>query len=192
MRVRVQKTSAMRRPNHLSMNACVVSSMFVCSRPDLFTAEVVDEVLVAGETGRCSVVVGRIRSVASRAPRCLMWPSGRFVRVGDVLPRTAPSCSWSRIRQSSRSRSATGRRQLRAHRRRLSFCDDQLIVPSLAAAGIVPADFAAEAVGTIDPQDSLDLQRGYLRTFFDTTFGRYDDLTQTPAQVLHPGMIPVP
>ncbi|WP_433672160.1 alpha/beta hydrolase family protein [Nocardia sp. CA-136227] len=73
-----------------------------------------------------------------------------------------------------------------------SFCDNQLIVPVLAAARIVPADFAAKIVGTIDPRDSLDLQRGSLRTFFDKTFGRFDDLGKAPATLLHPEMIPVP
>ncbi|MDN2496001.1 hypothetical protein FHY52_04715 [Nocardia nova] len=76
--------------------------------------------------------------------------------------------------------------------RRVAFCDNQLIVPALAAAAIVPARFAAEMVGTLDPQDSLDLQRGYLRTFFDTTLGRYDDLSRAPGTVLHLHMIPVP
>ncbi|MGW2661549.1 hypothetical protein ACWCW7_11355 [Nocardia tengchongensis] len=47
-------------------------------------------------------------------------------------------------------------------------------------------------VGTIDPRNSLDLQRGYLRSFFDTTLGRYADLATAPAAVLHPEMILVP
>ncbi|MFI5776087.1 alpha/beta hydrolase family protein [Nocardia sp. NPDC051570] len=74
----------------------------------------------------------------------------------------------------------------------LSFCDNQLIVPPLAAAGITSSENAAQLVGTIDPRDSLDLQRGYLRTFFDTTLGRYDDLPQAPVTLLHPEMVPVP
>ncbi|MFE3797228.1 hypothetical protein KHQ06_13825 [Nocardia tengchongensis] len=74
----------------------------------------------------------------------------------------------------------------------LSFCDNQLIVPALGATGIVPADFAAKLVGTIDPRNSLDLQRVYLRAFFDTTLGRYGDLATAPAALLHPEMILVP
>ncbi|WP_330179168.1 hypothetical protein OHB26_22040 [Nocardia sp. NBC_01503] len=74
----------------------------------------------------------------------------------------------------------------------LSFSDHQLIVPVLARMGIVPAEFATKTVGTIDPHNSLDLQRGYLRALFDTAFGRYDDLAKTPATVVHPEMVPVP
>ncbi|WP_405164008.1 hypothetical protein OG203_02475 [Nocardia sp. NBC_01499] len=74
----------------------------------------------------------------------------------------------------------------------LSFCDNQLIAAPLVAAGLIPSAVAAQLVGTIDPRVSLDLQRGYLRSFFDTTLGRYNDLTQTPATLLHPEMVPVP
>ena len=74
----------------------------------------------------------------------------------------------------------------------LSFCDNQLIVPPLAAAADTPPTITSQLVGTIEPRDSLDLQRGYLRTFFDTTLGRYDDLVQAPANVLRPEMVPVP
>lgn len=73
-----------------------------------------------------------------------------------------------------------------------SFCDNQLILPVLAAAGIVPADFDTEMVGTIDSRNSLDLQRGYLRTFFDTTLGRYGDIAKSPATLLHSEIILVP
>ncbi|WP_198037110.1 hypothetical protein [Nocardia sp. BMG51109] len=74
----------------------------------------------------------------------------------------------------------------------LAFCDNQLIVPALATAAGAPSAVASRLVGTIDPRDSLELQRGYLRTFFDTTLGRYDNLVQAPATLLHPEMVPVP
>ncbi|MFJ4651669.1 alpha/beta hydrolase family protein [Nocardia sp. NPDC088792] len=73
-----------------------------------------------------------------------------------------------------------------------SFCDNQLIIPALTAEGIVPADFATRVVGTIAPATSLDLQRGYLRTFFDTALGRYDDLADAPTFLLHSEMVPIP
>ncbi|MQY24310.1 alpha/beta hydrolase family protein [Nocardia macrotermitis] len=96
---------------------------------------------------------------------------------------------WRQFRADSRGPRPRFRLDGAQH---LSFCDNQLIVSALAtAAGTSPA-ITAQLVGTIDPRDSLDLQRGYLRTFFDTTFGRYDDLVRAPGTLLHPEMIPVP
>ncbi|WP_330184983.1 hypothetical protein OHB26_16210 [Nocardia sp. NBC_01503] len=54
----------------------------------------------------------------------------------------------------------------------MSFCDQQTILPQLAAAGLLPADTNTKAVGRIDPQRSVELQRIYLRTFFDSAFNR--------------------
>ncbi|MBF4998093.1 hypothetical protein IRT45_13120 [Nocardia sp. BSTN01] len=65
-------------------------------------------------------------------------------------------------------------------------------MPALAAAADTPPTITTRLVGTIGPRDSLDLQRGYLRAFFDTAFGRYDDLVRAPAALLHPEMVPVP
>ncbi|MFI6172449.1 alpha/beta hydrolase family protein [Nocardia sp. NPDC051052] len=73
-----------------------------------------------------------------------------------------------------------------------SFCDNQLIAAPLVAAGVVSSAAASQLVGTIDPRSSIDLQRSYLRGFFDMTLGRYDDLPQAPANFLHPEMVPVP
>ncbi|MFD3747485.1 alpha/beta hydrolase family protein [Nocardia sp. NPDC058633] len=73
-----------------------------------------------------------------------------------------------------------------------SFCDSPLIAAALVAAGLVPAAVAAQMVGTIDPRKSLDVQRDYLRGFFDTALGRYDELTRIPATLLHPEMVLVP
>lgn len=113
-----------------------------------------------------------------------------FVLIGSAGRERAQDPSWQQFWAADHGPKLEFRLDGSQH---LSFSDNQLIVPALAAAGIVPADFAAKVVGTIAPQDSLDLQRVYLRTFFDTTFGRYDDLTKTPATtLLHPGMIPVP
>ncbi|MFD4352104.1 alpha/beta hydrolase family protein [Nocardia sp. NPDC058518] len=74
----------------------------------------------------------------------------------------------------------------------LSFCDTPLIAAPLVAAGLVPAAAASRTVGTIDPHKSLDVQLDYLRGFFDTTLGRYDDLAQLPATLLNPEMVLVP
>lgn len=113
-----------------------------------------------------------------------------FVLIGRTDHGRAQDPSWQQFWANDRGPKIEFRLDGSQH---LSFCDNQLIVPALAAAGIVPADFAAKVVGTIAPQDSLDLQRGYLRTIFNTTFGRYDDLTKNPATILlHPEMIPVP
>ncbi|MGX1774673.1 alpha/beta hydrolase [Nocardia brasiliensis] len=54
----------------------------------------------------------------------------------------------------------------------MSFSDQQTILPQLSTAGLLPAETKTKAVGAIDPQRSIDLQRTYLRTFFDTVFGR--------------------
>lgn len=56
----------------------------------------------------------------------------------------------------------------------MSFSDQQTILPQLTAAGLLPAETTTKAVGVIDPQRSIDLQRTYLRTFFDSVFGRND------------------
>ncbi|MFE9787733.1 alpha/beta hydrolase family protein [Nocardia salmonicida] len=54
----------------------------------------------------------------------------------------------------------------------MSFSDQQTILPQLTTAGLLPAATTTKAVGVIDPQQSIDLQRTYLRTFFDSVFGR--------------------
>ena len=65
-------------------------------------------------------------------------------------------------------------------------------MPALADAAGPPSAIFSQSVGTIDPRDSLDLQRGYLRTFFDAAFSRYVDPVRAPASLLHPEMVPVP
>lgn len=112
-----------------------------------------------------------------------------FVLIGGTDHGRAQDTGWQQFWAADRGPKLEFRLDGSQHH---SFCDNQLIVPVLAAAGIVPADFAAKMVGTIDPRDSLDLQRGYLRGFFDTTLGRYDDLPKAPDTLLHPEMIPVP
>lgn len=62
----------------------------------------------------------------------------------------------------------------------------------LAAAAGPPSAIVSQLVGTIEPRDSLVLQCGYLRTFFDTAFGRYEDLGQAPTTLLHLEIVPVP
>ncbi|MEC3920008.1 alpha/beta hydrolase family protein [Nocardia sp. CDC160] len=113
-----------------------------------------------------------------------------FVLIGSTDHGRAQDPSWQQFWANDRGPKMELRLDGSQH---LSFCDNQAIVPALTAAGIMPADFAAKVVGTIAPQDSLDLQRAYLRTFFDTTFGRYEDLTNAAATILlHPEMIAIP
>ncbi|WP_162958100.1 alpha/beta hydrolase family protein [Nocardia yunnanensis] len=113
-----------------------------------------------------------------------------FVLIGSSVHGRAQDPSWQQFWANDRGPKMEFRLDGSQH---LSFCDDQLIVPALAAAGIVPGDFAPKVVGTIAPQDSLDVQRGYLRTFFDTIFGRFDGLTEDLATIpLHPQMAPIP
>lgn len=54
----------------------------------------------------------------------------------------------------------------------MSFSDQQTILPQLSAAGLLSTGEVTKAVGVIDPQRSIELQRTYLRTFFDAVFGR--------------------
>ena len=112
-----------------------------------------------------------------------------FVLIGSTDHGRAQDLSWQQFWAADRGPRLEFRLDGSQHH---SFCDNQLIVPALAAASVVPADFTPKMVGTITPRDSLDLQRGYLRTFFDTTLGRYDDLPKSPATLLHPEMTPVP
>lgn len=56
----------------------------------------------------------------------------------------------------------------------MSFCDQQAILPQLATAGLLLADTRTKAVGSIDADRSIELQRGYLRVYFDVVFGRVD------------------
>ncbi|MFC9898048.1 alpha/beta hydrolase family protein [Nocardia sp. NPDC127579] len=112
-----------------------------------------------------------------------------FVLIGGSEHGRAQDPSWQRFWSVTRGPRMEFRLDGSQHH---SFCDNQLIAPALAAGGVIPADFAATMVGTIDARNSLDLQRGYLRTFFDTTLGRFDNLPKAPATMLHPEMVPVP
>lgn len=111
-----------------------------------------------------------------------------FVLIGGTDHGRAQDSSWQQF-WTTRGPKLEFRLDGAQH---LSFTDNQLLLPALAAADIVPADFTAKIVGTIDPQHSLDLQRGYLRMFFATTLGRYGDLPNAPTTLLHPEMIPMP
>ncbi|MEU1209216.1 alpha/beta fold hydrolase [Nocardia sp. NPDC005825] len=112
-----------------------------------------------------------------------------FVLIGGTDHGRAQDPSWQQFWAADRGPKLEFRLDGSQHH---SFCDNQLLAPVLASAGILPADFVTAMVGTIDPHDSLDLQRGYLRTFFDTALGRYNDLAQAPTTLLHPEMVPVP
>ncbi|WP_228002296.1 alpha/beta hydrolase family protein [Nocardia australiensis] len=75
----------------------------------------------------------------------------------------------------------------------MSFCDQQAILPQVAAAGLLAADTKTKAVGTIDAQRSIDLQRTYLRAYFDTVFGRHSvDIAETIQRLAQPEVIPNP
>ncbi|NKX86892.1 alpha/beta hydrolase family protein [Nocardia coubleae] len=73
----------------------------------------------------------------------------------------------------------------------MSFCDQQLILARLADTGLLPDEVRQKAVGAIDPARSIDLQRTYLRTWFDTVFGRAD-LTTTVTGLAQPEVMPYP
>jgi hypothetical protein len=56
----------------------------------------------------------------------------------------------------------------------MSFDDQQVILPQLVDARLLPATRARSAIGWIAPNRSLDLQRTYLRTFFQAAFNNAD------------------
>lgn len=58
--------------------------------------------------------------------------------------------------------------------RHLSFNDQQVILPQLVGAGLLPAATARSVIGTIAPNRSLELQRAYLRTYFHAAFDNAD------------------
>ncbi|MEU1547537.1 hypothetical protein [Nocardia sp. NPDC005745] len=73
----------------------------------------------------------------------------------------------------------------------MSFCDQQTILPQLTAAGLLSAETTTKAVGKIDPQRSIDLQRTYLRIFFDTVFGRNNtDVIEAITALAQPEVLP--
>ncbi len=75
----------------------------------------------------------------------------------------------------------------------MSFCDQQVILPQLAAAGLLPAAAATHAVGSIDPHRSIDLQRDYMRAYFDAVFGRTGaDIVETITDLAQPEVLPHP
>ncbi|WP_148307055.1 alpha/beta hydrolase family protein [Nocardia nova] len=77
--------------------------------------------------------------------------------------------------------------------RHMSLCDQQAILPQLAAAGLLDPAKKIEAVGTIDPSRSIDLQRAYLAAYFDANFGRTDgDIPQLLARLAQPEMLAHP
>ncbi|WP_063020725.1 hypothetical protein [Nocardia niwae] len=57
---------------------------------------------------------------------------------------------------------------------RMSCCDQQLILASLAETGLLSGGSQQKAIGVIDPARSIELHRTYLRIWFDTVFGRGD------------------
>jgi predicted dienelactone hydrolase len=74
----------------------------------------------------------------------------------------------------------------------MSFSDLPLVAEPLVTAGLFPAATAAQTVGTIAPRRSLDVQRDFLRTFFDTTLAGLSDPGHLPATLLHAEMVLVP
>lgn len=75
----------------------------------------------------------------------------------------------------------------------MSFCDQQVILPQLAAAGLIPAGTTTRTVGSIDPIRSIDLQRDYLRAYFDAVFGRIGTgIIETVTSLARPEMLPRP
>lgn len=73
----------------------------------------------------------------------------------------------------------------------MSFCDQQLILARLAEAGLLAGEVRQKAVGGIDTSRSIELQRTYLRTWFDAVFGR-SDLTAALTSLAQPEVVPYP
>ncbi|MEV0079185.1 hypothetical protein AB0H58_22510 [Nocardia neocaledoniensis] len=74
----------------------------------------------------------------------------------------------------------------------MSFSDLPLVAEPLITAGLFPAATAAQTVGTLAPHRSLEVQRDFLRTFFDTTLARFADPAHLPSTLLHQEMVLVP
>lgn len=75
----------------------------------------------------------------------------------------------------------------------MSFSDQQAILPQLVAAGLLPGETAAQVVGSIDPNRSIDLQRDYIRAFFDAVFGRSGPgIVETLTGLARPEVVPRP
>ncbi|MCP2288891.1 hypothetical protein [Nocardia amikacinitolerans] len=73
----------------------------------------------------------------------------------------------------------------------MSFCDQQAILPQLATAGLLSTDTKTKAVGSIDADRSIELQRTYLRVFFDVVFGRLDaDIAEAFERYAQPAAVP--
>ncbi|WP_405164412.1 hypothetical protein OG203_04650 [Nocardia sp. NBC_01499] len=75
--------------------------------------------------------------------------------------------------------------------RHMSLCDQQVILAQLAAAGLLGADKKIDAIGSIDPHRSIDLQRAYLLAYFNAAFGRGDTgIAETITRLAQPEMLP--
>ncbi|MCP2279655.1 Acyl-CoA dehydrogenase, middle domain [Nocardia amikacinitolerans] len=73
----------------------------------------------------------------------------------------------------------------------MSFCDQQAILSQLATAGLLSTDTKTKAVGSIDADRSIELQRTYLRVYFDVVFGRLDaDVSDALERFAQPATVP--
>ncbi|WP_301327234.1 alpha/beta hydrolase family protein [Nocardia amikacinitolerans] len=73
----------------------------------------------------------------------------------------------------------------------MSFCDQQAILSQLATAGLLSTDTKTKAVGSIDADRSIELQRTYLRVYFDVVFGRLDaDVPDALERFAQPATVP--
>ncbi|ATL66707.1 hypothetical protein [Nocardia terpenica] len=71
----------------------------------------------------------------------------------------------------------------------MSFNDEQVILPQLTAAGLLSPTTTRSILGSVDPNRSIDLQRTYLRAYFDLAFGRTDgDIVGTIEHLAQPGV----
>ncbi|QIS18829.1 hypothetical protein F6W96_11500 [Nocardia terpenica] len=71
----------------------------------------------------------------------------------------------------------------------MSFNDEQIILPQLTAAGLLSPTITRSILGSVDPNRSIDLQRTYLRAYFDLAFGRTDgDIAGTIEHLAQPGV----
>jgi hypothetical protein len=61
-------------------------------------------------------------------------------------------------------------------------------VPQLVAAGLLPDAKVRSAIGTIEPGQSIDLQRTYLRTYFDAALGN-DNVSDALGRLVYPEIV---
>ncbi|WP_157762759.1 alpha/beta hydrolase [Nocardia yamanashiensis] len=75
----------------------------------------------------------------------------------------------------------------------MAFNDVGQILPQLVTGGLLAQATSESIIGNSDPRRVLDLQRTYLRAYFDLAFGRTEgDIADTITHLAQPGIYPHP